>query len=478
MADFDPYHKWLGIPPRDQPPHHYRLLGIELYESDPEVIEGAAERHVTYLQSVATGPQLAESQRLLNEISAARRCLLTPAQKSAYDAKLREKLAATETPSSTNVLPPPVTPPARQTASPGGEASFKIDTGSKSPNKSEATTPAIDASNPATRGTGGKATTTKAPATPQKRRRKTTVWPLVIVFIFVVASAVGAGMFALGKFDGWLKAPAVVATAPTTATPAPAVTPASAVASASPGKSEPVAKTAAKSTTPIEPAAASGKAATLVAHFTFDDPAALAHDSAGTAHGENHGAASFVDPQRGTVLKLTEKSRVELPVKLTTDTTIAFWLRTGKPGAITSRWEFGFPAVNVAHDLRAVLVGNSVCVACRGDETVFDSERLVTNSAWHHVAIVRRAANQLLVCYIDGKESRRKSGWQETKATPGPMLLGRTELDTLGFDGLLDDLRVYSGAVSEAELALLAKPDTNANNKPAAKTDAKTPTKK
>jgi hypothetical protein len=30
-ADFDPYHKWLGIPPPQQPPHHYRLLGIDLY---------------------------------------------------------------------------------------------------------------------------------------------------------------------------------------------------------------------------------------------------------------------------------------------------------------------------------------------------------------------------------------------------------------------------------------------------------------
>ncbi len=285
-------------------------------------------------------------------------------------------------------------------------------------------------------------------------------------------------MFAMGKFDSWLKAPPPVASAPPTTTPAPAVASVPAATPAQGTKSEPVAKTATKSPTVVETAITPGKAATLVAHFTFDDPAALANDSAGTAHGTNHGAASFVDPQRGTVLKLTEKSRVELPVKLATDTTIAFWLRTGKPGSITSRWEFGLPVVNVANDLRAVLVGNSVCIANRGDETVLDSERLVTNSAWHHVAIVRRATNQLLICYIDGKESRRKNGWQETKAPPGSMLLGRTELDTLGLDGLLDDLRIYSGAVSEAELAALAKPDANANNKPAAKTDAKTPAKK
>ena len=40
MAEkFDPYYKWLGIPPQDQPPHHYRLLGIELFEPDRDVID-------------------------------------------------------------------------------------------------------------------------------------------------------------------------------------------------------------------------------------------------------------------------------------------------------------------------------------------------------------------------------------------------------------------------------------------------------
>ncbi len=31
---FDPYHKWLGIAPKDQPPHRYRLLGIDPFEED------------------------------------------------------------------------------------------------------------------------------------------------------------------------------------------------------------------------------------------------------------------------------------------------------------------------------------------------------------------------------------------------------------------------------------------------------------
>src|SRR5208282_2567570 len=95
MAEsFDPYYKWLGIPPKYQPPDHYRLLGIELFESDPEVIEVAADKQVDYLKRCATGPHVECSQKLLNEISAARLCLLNPAKKSAYDATLKENADA------------------------------------------------------------------------------------------------------------------------------------------------------------------------------------------------------------------------------------------------------------------------------------------------------------------------------------------------------------------------------------------------
>ena len=89
---FDPYHKWLGIPPKEQPPHHYRLLGVELFETDADVIDAAANRQMAYLQSCATGPHMALSQKLLNEMAAARLCLLDPKKKATYDAQLREKL--------------------------------------------------------------------------------------------------------------------------------------------------------------------------------------------------------------------------------------------------------------------------------------------------------------------------------------------------------------------------------------------------
>ncbi len=89
MSGFDPYHKWLGIPPRERPPHHYRLLGVAPFEPDPEVIAAASDQRMAFLQGMAIGPRSAESQRLLNEVAAARLCLLHAARKAAYDDRLR-----------------------------------------------------------------------------------------------------------------------------------------------------------------------------------------------------------------------------------------------------------------------------------------------------------------------------------------------------------------------------------------------------
>ena len=94
---FDPYYDWLGIPKADRAggaPHHYRLLGLTLYESNPRVIENAADRLMTQLRGFAAGPNSKDSQKLLNEVASARACLLDEKRKAGYDKALREKLAA------------------------------------------------------------------------------------------------------------------------------------------------------------------------------------------------------------------------------------------------------------------------------------------------------------------------------------------------------------------------------------------------
>ncbi len=94
QTTFNPYHKWLGIPPAEQPPHHYRLLGIDVFESDSDVILSAVDQRVSYLRQCALGPNGDASQKLLNEVSNAQVCLLDQQKKAAYDDQLRAKLQA------------------------------------------------------------------------------------------------------------------------------------------------------------------------------------------------------------------------------------------------------------------------------------------------------------------------------------------------------------------------------------------------
>src|SRR5262249_24174376 len=85
---FDPYHKWLGIPPEQRPPTHYQLLGISAQEQDREVIREAGIRQTAHLRVYQKGAHAAECSRLLNEIAQALMVLLDPVKRQAYDARL------------------------------------------------------------------------------------------------------------------------------------------------------------------------------------------------------------------------------------------------------------------------------------------------------------------------------------------------------------------------------------------------------
>ena len=92
-AAFDPYHKWLGIPPAEQPADYYRLLGISLFEQDADVIDNAAQRQISHLRTFAIGPNADLSQQLLNEVAVARATLLSPVRKAEYDRSLKQSRA-------------------------------------------------------------------------------------------------------------------------------------------------------------------------------------------------------------------------------------------------------------------------------------------------------------------------------------------------------------------------------------------------
>ena len=113
---FDPYHKWLGILPEEQPPNHYRLLGIVDFESDEEIIEGAASQRTLYLRTLASGKHEEAAAKLLNEVAAARVALLSQETREEYNRTLKASPTISDSDSTESILyAPPViarsTPP-------------------------------------------------------------------------------------------------------------------------------------------------------------------------------------------------------------------------------------------------------------------------------------------------------------------------------------------------------------------------------
>ncbi len=112
MSEFDPYLKWLGIRESTRPINHYRLLGLELFESDPDVISMAADRQMAHIRTYQNGPHGELSQQILNELSRARRTLLVADKKSQYDQQLQASLPTAPTAEAPPVAIPKSSAPA------------------------------------------------------------------------------------------------------------------------------------------------------------------------------------------------------------------------------------------------------------------------------------------------------------------------------------------------------------------------------
>lgn len=122
---FDPYYHWLGIPPQDQPPDHYRLLSLQQFEPNADVIQNAVDRMMVHLRTFQTGRRAAESQKLLTEVSRAKICLLNPAKKAEYDRGLKTRQPPRFSPIVEPLIEPVAGPPSSNQLS-GADVPIRI----------------------------------------------------------------------------------------------------------------------------------------------------------------------------------------------------------------------------------------------------------------------------------------------------------------------------------------------------------------
>jgi len=214
-----------------------------------------------------------------------------------------------------------------------------------------------------------------------------------------------------------------------------------------------------QSVTPVKP-----DAANLVAYYTMDDNA---NDSAGGPAGTFGGAPTFVPGKSGQAIKLNGAAdyvlvtrSLNLPVY-----SAALWFRveggTGNRALLAifnDAAQFGtLLEVSGAGGLR-FLHRTPVGGVTTGDVNIRNNGKF-DDGVWYHAAIVKSADSATL--YINGEQAGSAASTTQfdqalTKIALGMLKYPIDTADTRYFPGEIDEVYLYSRALSHAEIAWLA----------------------
>ncbi len=210
----------------------------------------------------------------------------------------------------------------------------------------------------------------------------------------------------------------------------------------------------------------------LVAHYRLDGDA---RDASGNAY---HGTPSGVEPgedrfgnESGALFFQGTQDRIDLPHEVLDglrDVSISFWLKTTKPGS-----QAVLSAANRSNDNEHIVYlwdQRTIHFLSHGRHSHQSRNCVVgippiADGRWHHIVVIRNAAEGNAAFYVDGAGRTDRCGNLEYGALTvdeGGLILGQ-EQDRLGgdfdpnqvLDGTLDDLRIYDKVLSSAEVRAL-----------------------
>ncbi len=139
------------------------------------------------------------------------------------------------------------------------------------------------------------------------------------------------------------------------------------------------------------------------------------------------------------------------------DVTISAWM---KAPAVNSAVQFVI-GINTSNGDNRLLLGTQTESATLSlyESGWHDTTATVIDNTWHHIAYVLEDSSDTVTIYVDGSEAQSFTSMVSIAATD-VLSLGQKYSGTTPnyfYDGLLDNVRVYNRALSEAEIALLAQ---------------------
>ncbi|MHC4504069.1 MAG: LamG-like jellyroll fold domain-containing protein, partial [Planctomycetota bacterium] len=211
----------------------------------------------------------------------------------------------------------------------------------------------------------------------------------------------------------------------------------------------------------------------LVGWWSFEgDAGTVAHDSSGRGnHGTIHGA-TWTEGRIGGALAFDGKSYVDIDSGVTElggdDYTIAAWVMTDTNGGTIlsksnndNRWERCEKKLYISKSggPNQKPVGSVVWVGNAADW--ISGSQTVNDDEWHHVAVTWDSVARKGMAYVDGRAGLTRSNFNGLQDKPGDKI--RTGWSPGGegavnFTGLIDEVRIYSRALSAEEIAKLVGP--------------------
>jgi hypothetical protein len=87
---------------------------------------------------------------------------------------------------------------------------------------------------------------------------------------------------------------------------------------------------------------------------------------------------------------------------------------------------------------------------------VFNSNTPITNGNWHHIAVTYNTTDSnRIIFYLDGRADGSQTGISFAAGTTENYFIGVERTLTVFFNGLIDEVRIYNRALSDAEIQAL-----------------------
>jgi O-glycosyl hydrolase len=154
-------------------------------------------------------------------------------------------------------------------------------------------------------------------------------------------------------------------------------------------------------------------------------------------------------------------SYVQIPLVVSNDFTIAFWLKT-TGSASSGQWWDGKGLVDgevpgTVNDFGVSLVGTKVGLGIGNPDTTVTTTNAANDGQWHHVAATRDAVSGQMLVYVDGVLQAAGYGPLGTRTAPPALRIGSIQAGYSGgfFSGAIDDVQLFTRVFAAAEIPSL-----------------------